>query len=317
MNRRQYLVAVSATVPLAGCSSDNGDSTPGGGSSSLDETELLESAHEELENALDAFEAELDNIDEVDSRISFRDETIQAHLDQAESYLDDAEEGDVEQEGWIEAMRGVISLLRSFVTAFKNFADGLDEFQTGATYLENERYSDAESAFVEANDLIKQSEDELVVAQENLDGIDFSEFSDTSKIDRIEIEIQLEEFSVLNTDFEYLTRTYRDLARGFGEFLPAAESYDSEQYDDAENKFRSARNHFSSAASTIREGEESATDELIDDFIGLTCLTEALRDAADYYASASQAASNSDWDTANSHAEDANAALERCDYQAT
>jgi chromosome segregation ATPase len=317
MNRRQYLIAVSAAVPLAGCASDNESATTDGDSTGQDETELLESAHEELENALNAFEAELDDINEVDSRISFEDEVIQAHLDQAESYLNDAEEGGAEQEGWIEAMRGVISLMRSFVDAFENLADGLDEFQTGATYFQNERYSDAESSFVEANKLINQSQDELVVAEEYFDGIDFGEFSDSSEIDRIEMENRFEDFSALNTDFEYLTRTYRDLARGFREFLPAGESFDSEQYNDAEEGFRSARNHFSSAASTIREGEESATDEFIDDFIGLTCLTEALRDAADNYASASEAASNSDWDTANSHAEDANDALERCDYQAT
>jgi len=317
MNRRQYLVAASAVVPLAGCTSDNEDPSSDGNTSTSDQTELLESAQEELVNALDAFEAELDDIDEVDSRISFQDETIQAHLDQAESYLDDAEEEGADQEDWIEAMRGVVSLMRSFIDAFGSFADGLDEFQTGATYLENERYSDAELSFVEANDLINQSSDELVVAQENLDEIDFSEFSDSSEIDRIEMETQLEEFSALNTDLEYMTRTYRDLARGFGEFLPAAESFDNEQYGDAEDEFRSARDHFSSAASTIKEGEESATDDFIDDFIGLTCYAEALRDAADNYVSASEAASNSDWDTAESRAEDANAALERCDYQAT
>jgi len=316
MNRRQYLIAVSATVPLAGCTSDTGDSTSGDDSSSSDETELLESAHQELEKALDEFETELDDIDEVDSRISFQDDTIQAHLDQAEEDLDDAEEAGAEQEDWIEAMRGTISLMRSIVDGFENFADGIDEFLTGATYLQNERYSDAESAFVEANDLINQSQDELVVAEENLNGIDFSEFSDSSEIDRLEMETVLEEFSALNTDLEYLTRTYRDLARGFSDFLPAAESFDSEQYRDAEDGFQSARNHFSSAASTIRDGEESATDEFIDEFIGLTCLTEALRDAADDYASASEAASNYNWDTAESRAEDANAALERCDYQA-
>ncbi|WP_200530763.1 hypothetical protein [Halorubrum sp. LN27] len=199
MNRRQYLVAASAVVPLAGCTSDNEDPSSDGNTSTSDQTELLESAQEELVNALDAFEAELDDIDEVDSRISFQDETIQAHLDQAESYLDDAEEEGADQEDWIEAMRGVVSLMRSFIDAFGSFADGLDEFQTGATYLENERYSDAELSFVEANDLINQSSDELVVAQENLDEIDFSEFSDSSEIDRIEMETQLEEFSALNT----------------------------------------------------------------------------------------------------------------------
>lgn len=316
MNRRQYLAAVSAGAALAGCTSDGEDTSSSDSTSSSDQTDLLESAQKELENALDAFEAELDDMDEADNRISFQDEIIQAHLNQADSYLDDAEGQAVEQEDWIEAMKGTISFMRSITDAFRGFADSLDEFLTGATYLQNERYSDAESVFVEANDLINQSQDELVVAEENLDRIEFSEFPDSNEIDRLELETVLEEFSALNTDLEYMTRTYRDLARGFGEFMPAGELFDSERYENAVGGFQSARNHFSSAASTVRGGEESATDEFIDDFIGLTCLTEALRDAADNYASASEAASNSNWDTAESYAEDANAAFERCDYQA-
>lgn len=315
MKRRQYLIAASAVVPLAGCASDSGDSNPSEDTSSPQEAELIESALEELESAVDAFESELDSVDDVSGRISFDDDIVQAHLDQAESDLDEAEEGDVEQGDLIDATRGMISFLRSVVRSFEYTTDAIDEFQTGATYLQNERYNDAESSFVEATDLINQSQDEFAVAEENLSEIDFDEFSESSEIDRLEMETALEDLGALNTDLEYMGRTYRDLARGFSDFIPAADSFDNEQYDDAEEGFRNARNHFSSAASTIKEGEESATDDLIDDFIGLTCYAEALRDGADYYTSASEAASNGNWDTAESYAEDAQAALERCDYE--
>lgn len=317
MNRRQYLAATVAVVPITGCTSDDGDSGSIGDSSSSENVKLLESAQDELETAIDTFESELDSIDGTDSRISFQGETIQAHLDQAESYLDDAEEETVEQNDWIEAMRDVISFMRSFIMAFESFSDGFDELQTGATYLQNERFIDAESTFIEANDYINQSDDELVLAREYLSEINFNEFSDTSEVDRIEIETYLEEFIALNTDLEYLTRTYRDLARGLADFMQAAESFDNEQYNDAQDEFGNARNHFSSAASTIREGEESATDVYIDTFIGLTCYTEAARDAADSFLSASSAASYSNWATAESHTKDASTALDRCDYQAT
>lgn len=315
MKRRQYIIAASAVVPLAGCASDSSNSNPSEDTSGPQEAELIESALEELESALDAFESELDSVNDVSGRISFDDDIVQAHLDQAESDLDEAEKGDVEQGDLIDATRGMISLLRSIVRSFEYTTDAIDEFQTGATYLQNERYNDAESSFVEATDLINQSQDEFAVAEENLSEIDFDEFSESGEIDRLEMETALEDLDTLNTDLEYMGRTYRDLARGFSDFIPAADSFDSEQYDDAEEGFRNARNHFSSAASTIKEGEESATDDLIDDFIGLTCYAEALRDAADYYTSASEAASNGNWDTAESYAEDANAALERCDYE--
>lgn len=315
MRRRRYLAAVLATVPLAGCSSDSSRTDSPGGSSGPDQEELVQSAINELENALNAFDTELNEIDGIGGRISFQQETIQAYLDEADSYLDEAEAGSGDLGDQIEALGNTIDFMRSFVSSFQLFADGGNALQTGATYIDNGRYSDAKSTFEDAIDNFEQADNELVVAREVFKETDFTVFPDTNEIEKIELEQELESFTSLNNTLTYMSRAFRDVARGFTEFIPAAESFDDEQYSDATGEFQKAKNHFLSADSVIREAEESASDEVIDDVIGLACYTESLRDAAASYESASQEASESDWDDAESHASDAEAALERCDYQ--
>jgi hypothetical protein len=323
MKRRQYLVATCGAVVGAGCSGSS-DTTPTpdeqAGTPTISGPEEaqqhIESAHESFVSAVDTFEEEIEKFDSVEDRISFRPDVIDAHLDEAESELDEAETtANSEQEEWIDEARQLVSWMRSIVDVYDYFGDGFDEFQTGLTYWDNDRMDDAADSFAETTDYLEEADSELSSAQTRFSDIDWDVFEDSDDIDRLELELMMEDLSAIVTDFIYFSDTYHYLALGFDHFLTAAEAFDNERWADAADRFSEAYEDFATAHSTISRGEEEASDEFIDDFIGLTCLTKAFRDSADHYQEAAEAAEANDWDRANEEADQAEQALERCDYE--
>lgn len=321
MKRRQYLAAVTAGVTSAGCLDDSDSTTDPSteeqqGNPEITEEKLI-AAYREIDSAFEELDAEVDDFDNSDQRISFEASVIEAHLSEATSNLDEAEESsssDYQQE--IDTLRDVVDWVRTFTSAIENFANALDESQTAFTYWENERFQDSADSFGESNDYVSEAGDNLTSAEAKAEGIDWEVFEDYNEIEQLELELAIEELQAINTDWDYFTRTYQEMALGFDDFFTAATEFDNEQYSSAKDGFEQARSHFSSAVSISLNGEESASDVMVDEFIGLTCLTESMRDAADHFVSASEAADNGQWNQAEEDINNAETAIDRCDYEA-
>lgn len=320
MKRRQYITAISGSLALvAGCSgeSDTPADTPTATTDKVNEQELLNSAYDEIKEAYDVLQSELENFDDVDGRISFQRDVIDAHLDEARNYLENAKEGnDQEYTRQIEVLENTVDWMDVYTGSFENFANAIDEFQTGLTYWENERYQDAANSFSTSSELLGDAEEDLILAQNEFEDIDWDVFEDSDNITRLELKLAMEDLSNYVTDFDYFARTYHYIALGIDYFIPAADAFDNDQYEKAAEGFKNARDEFTTSNSIIREGEGSASDEFIDDFIGLSCLTESFRDAADHFKTASEAAQENNWGRAEEEVNKAQTALDRCDYEA-
>lgn len=326
MERRRFLVASAGIVGLSGCTDDQGfsDETPAQSTDTPDQgpdpqqaQQRLEAASTEFQDGWDEFDEEIESFDSIDTRVSFRSEVIEEHFNQVEDELDQAEPlANAEQQTIIEAFRNLLEWSRPTVSTFDIFADAVDSSLTAQTYFDNERYEDSANAFSESAGLLDDANEELTVAENRYEDIDFDAFDDYDEIAGLELEFAMEQMGSLITGFDYYARGMQHVALGMGSFQSAAEEFDNENFAEASDGFAEARNEFATGNNIITEGEESAPDEMIDHFIGLSCYTGAVRDAADHFKSASDAAQNGNWEQANGDVDNAETAIERCDFQA-
>lgn len=321
MKRRQFLVACSASTLTAGClagdDADEGTTPTGtsGDSGDVSTAAHVDEARDEFEAAWVTFEEESEKFDDVDNRVSFRTDVIDEHLDRSEAALDRAEESaSAEQQTEIDALRDVLDWSRSIVSAFDNVGNAVDEYATATSYLDNERFEDAAERFSAAVDYLDDAESNVTQARASYENMDETTFEDYDEVDALELELLIDDLEALVVDFRYLSRALERFALGYHSFEAGTEAFDDERYRDAADRFGDARGEFTTAHSITTEGEADASDDFIDDFIGFSCLTDALADAAGNFESASEAAQRGNRSRVESEFEDAEAALDRCEY---
>jgi uncharacterized phage infection (PIP) family protein YhgE len=322
MKRRVYLMkgtSIAASLLVAGCSGTNEDTAGEAETTTSNKTppgKHLEIAGEAMRKAGEEVEKESDKFRSSDFEsggVDIRTATISEYLDTAETHLEAAEPDatdDLMEK--IDLARSWIELVRDF-TGFLDFlAEGYTQANSGFTYLQSERYTDAEEQLVTAEDTLSDADERLTVTQSSLAEIDRSEMNELDAVSLTKVEDALHQLDEIVPAIMALTRGMKYFSRGAIDFEEASNAYDSEQYSTAEAKFRDASNDLNTARSVFKEQEDEAPPTMKSSFIDLTCRAGALRDGSQHLARAMAAIQNGNRARANEESTNAEEALDRC-----
>jgi hypothetical protein len=336
MKRRQYVrgVLCAAAVTVAGCSGDDGPTptatdvpatdtdtqvdTPTATDTPTEtptETpEPIETARTQLGLAANELDREGDAFSRPGDGVDFEAETVTGHLDGADAALEIAGRNATgDRAETVDALRETSAWLRATATALEEFAGMMSVVQEGIDHFEGNRFEEAITALQDAQDARESASEQVDVAEERLNGIDVERVEGIDEIDFPELQESFETLDRTVAAMEFFLAGYIDLTRGFREFLPAATDYDEGGYADAIDGFETARGHFENARPTFEEGETVAPPEFESSMADLTCLAGAMRDGADHYAAAAEAADAGNDEEASQRVADAEAALDRCE----
>ena len=287
---------------------------------SVDETKaLIESAEATLGDAADEFSSALDETDDLTGESSNAIETrpIQALIDEARADLSTAREGATdEQLETIDALEDVADFLSEFVDVFADLGNAMDEFELWSQYIENERWDDAANAAERADAHNQSAIENATVARSSFESIDTTALDDFDEIDRVEIEVSLDEIDAHLDVFDALLTGSEWMARGMKPSMAGANELDQEQYATAAIEFRTASDRFDRAYYTFVEAEKDAPADLQSDVIEMTCEMKSLRDMAHYYALGSEAMADGDRAVADENFQKAQNAAEQCESTA-
>jgi len=329
MDRRRYLrgVLAVATVPVAGCSGDGGDTptptetaTTTAGTPTETATpgvaDYIETAETELGRASDEMNQESEGFDEVEGNAGFETEPILSHLDEADAALE-AVEGNAtdEQQEKIDALAATSEWLRTTTGVLDDFTTMMGHVETGLGHFDNNRFEDAIAALQDGQTAREDVSDQLVIANDELESIDADQLGDVDEFDLESVRNSFEELNSVVDTMEYFISAFIDMVRGFQDFFPAATAYDEGEYADSIDGFADARDHFVTARSTFEEGESAATTDLESTIRELTCLAGAMRDGAEHYRTAAEAAEMGNTDEADQAVERAQNAMDRCENE--
>lgn len=323
MKRRDYLAkgtSIATLLLVAGCSGTNVDNAGDAettGSNKTPPGKHLEIAGEAMKKAGDEIEKESEKFRSSDFEsggVDIRTATISDYLDTAETHLEAAEPNATDdQMEKIDLSRSWIELARNFTEFLNVFAEGYTQANSGFTYLQSERYTDAEEQLVTAEDTLSDADEQLTVTQSSLEEIDRSKMNELDAVSLTKLEDSLSQLDELVPAIMALTRGMKHFSKGAIDYEEARNAYDSEQYSTAEGKFRDASNDFNTAHSVFKEQEDEAPQTMTSSFIDLTCRAGALRDASQHLARAMSAIQTGNRARVNEESANAEEALSRCD----
>ncbi|MGQ3410764.1 hypothetical protein ACT4ML_00675 [Natrinema sp. LN54] len=319
MNRRRMLSAIGgsvATLSLAGCLSDSGDDDSTSTDGEDDPVTLIESADETLNAAVDDFESAIDESGGPLNDGSYAIETkpIEAQISEAENDLSAARDGATDDQlATIGALEDVADFLRDFVDVFSALGDAMNELDTWEQYLDQERWGDAVSSAERAESYNDDAMDSATVARSTFDDIDTTALGAVDEVDRAEMEVALEEIEDVLSVTDVLFTGSRQMAEGMLPFTDAVDALEAERYNTAASEFSSAADTFNSAYTTFNEAESDAPAEFRSDLIDLSCQMNALKDAAEYYASGAEEYADGNYSSGDSYFSQGETAANRCD----
>lgn len=313
MNRRKYLangIALIGSSVVAGCTGSGSDDT-----SASDHFEKAKTAIQEANGEIKSEGEKFSSSDFESGGIDFRSAAILDYLDTAEKHLDAAEANATEsQKSKIELARSWIKVARDSTEFFDILADGYSQAYSGFTYFQSERYSDAKEELETAESTLSDADDQLTVAQSNLEKIDRSKIDDLDAVSLTTLEDSFNEMEELLPALKSLTYGMMYMSSGMVDFQEGSKKSDEERYGEAESKFRDAENDFSTAHSNFKEQEDSAPQSVSSSFIELTCYSKALRDSSNHLVNAMEAIQNGNHNRADEESTKAKEALNRCDF---
>ncbi|SIR58547.1 hypothetical protein [Natronorubrum thiooxidans] len=349
MYRRRALSAVGgsvATLSLAGCLGDDDDGSSQGTNTeeeteneeetdtdtddgnaeteseeettgqTVDESaELIATADETLDEAVDEFEAALDDTDDPLGERSNAIETrpIEARIDDAETNLAAARDGATDDQlETIAALEDVVEFLRDFVAVFSAFGDAMDEFEVWEQYLDQERWEDAVRVAERAESYNDDAMDSMTVARSTFDDIETDALKDVDEIDRVELEVTLEELEDMLTVLDVFFTGGRQFAEAMIPFDDAITALEAERFQTAASEFSAADAAFTKAYHTFTDAEDDAPAEFRSDLIDMSCELDALSDAAAYYALGASEYADGNYSRGDEYFADGEAAAERC-----
>jgi tetratricopeptide (TPR) repeat protein len=277
---------------------------------------FIETAQTELGRASEKMDQASEGFDEVEGSADFETGPILSHLDEADAALEAAEGNATdEQRETIDALAATSEWLRTTTEALDDFATMMTHVETGLDHFDNNRFEDAIAALQDGQTAREDVSDQLVIANDRLESIDTDRLSDVDEFDFGSVRSSFEELDNAVDTMEYFISGFVDMVRGFRDFFPAATAYDEGEYADATGGFVDARDHFVTARSTFEEGEAVAETDIESSIMELTCLAGAMRDGADQYRTAAEAAEMGNTDEAEQAVERAENAIDRCDTE--
>jgi hypothetical protein len=325
MQRRTFLTAttsVTATGFLSGCTGGDGNESGSGGtptkSGEAKTASHLNSAGEALQSAGEELATESENLSESDIEdggVDIQPSTVNSYLDEASSELDAAEETATDNLlAQIEAARTYVSFARKLVEFLDVFAEGYSRTATGFTYFDSGRYSDAVEEFDEGQTKFEESNDLLTVTQDRSENLDTETLDSIDEIEIDSMKTDLSTLSDLMPVMRALTIGFRHMSEGMIDYEPATENLDNEEYTKAHENFNKAFDHFTAAETHFEDHEESAPESVKSDIIELTCYAGAIKDGCRHLAAAAEAQANGNYDRAESKADEASNAFDRCSF---
>ena len=333
MHRREFVklgLASAVTTSVAGCtgqdpeSENDGTRAPDTDQSNQDTPDStvyndhIEKADEAMTNAGDELQAESDKFSSAEfesGSVDVRTATIYDYLSTAEEHLKSAEPHATQsQKEYIELAGNWITLARDATEFLDIFAEGYSQANSGFTYIQSERYSDAVNQLETAETTLTDANDQLTLSKNSLSNIDRSKMEDLDAVSYTKVEDGINQLEELMPVIIELTSGMKDLSKGLVDYMDGSEAFDAENYSEAERKFRDAAEDFTVSHSTFKEQEDTAPDNMKTTFIELTCYSGALRDASDHLANAVEAIQNGNRTRANEEARKAEEATNRCDF---
>lgn len=317
MERRSYLTSLGAaagTLFLAGCSSDSTGEEPGGGSNTDQEkaNKHLQNAGEALQKANEELNAQSEKFQDTDLETSFDFETstINEHLKTANAELDKASEyssDDLQEK--IRALQDFISFIEKFVSFMDVLADGHTEVVNGLSYFDSDRFSRAAETLKTAMETISEADELLAVTRSRLEETDTTQLED---VEVSSIQTNLDKLEKQVPAYNAMAKGLRHISLGMIDFQTASKRLDEKSFEKAEKLFRDASSDFETAHSAYKANESSVPSSMKSDFIDMTCLSGALRDASEALGEASEALEAGNDDRAEKKSKEAEEAMQRC-----
>ena len=336
MSRRQLLIGVAGAsgLSVAGCSGngadegpqddapeDNENSSEGDLATSPTATDIpdsIERAADLLSDAADRFRSETENLDQSE----FQTSEIHTLLDRTGEELDAARsEATPEQRAAIETVRSIVEWLRNGVQALEFYGEAVANLERGGTYYDNERFEEAAEQAETALTGLERSTaslDEADAVYERLDLATLEAIGEDPDEIRSELETlntRMDDLALYVETMETFARAQRHHVAGTDHYVKATGAVDEDRFSTASELFAEARTEFESANSLSRDGEEKAPQELLEEFLVLTCKTENLREAADHMHTAAmeaEAGNSGEADEAYEAALSAEEAVDEC-----
>ncbi|WP_317176051.1 hypothetical protein [Halomontanus rarus] len=314
MNRRVFLSSAGAIV-LAGCPADGDQEGSDNGTDEAkgieENDEVLNETYEHLETAGEELETQAELSFETDPNDSLSISGIETGIENAEAALADFDEDSAsdEQLARFKNSERAIVYLKDAVAVLVELENGINALDTAVSYENNERFADAADQmevatdhFVETESLVDDvatSWDELNAEQFGANNVDLATGADD--IDHLkEICNAYARFSEAGIEFYLGVKAYFEGTDLFGQ----------ERFSAASSAFSDASDNLGTANQRYKNAETNVPQSFQNDFIEMTCLTDALHESSVLFAEASDAAENRDWETAETRAEEAEAALD-------
>lgn len=267
-----------------------------------------------LAAAGDEFDAESDQFGGAEDYVDFETGGIHDRIDSATTRLDEAETmASDAQRDRIEALQSFADWLAAATDGMASFGNALNDLETANQRFDNNRFEDAVASLDSALEDLDDADSHFTVARNEFESLDTDAIEDMDQVDHGEVLRAMADLETAVAAMDAFARGYRDLSRGFGSYFEAATAYDNERYEDAIEPFEEARNDFASAHNTFRDAEDDALPDMRSTFIEFTCLSGALRDGSDHFATAASAAADGDFDAASEAQQDAEEAMDRCE----
>lgn len=275
---------------------------------------------EEVDTAMELLDENFEQFEAFDERDDPPDEAaleaIETRLDEAESYLEDAAAvaDDDEVLAAIELGGAFVAFQRALVRVVGGFVElehGMDSFDA---YIDAERFDDA----IAEAELLQTTVDELEAAVDDaLAAIDAVDDSQLEAEDRISVTLtksDLERIASEASALEEVIGGLGDLADGLQAITDGFEALEAEDFDTARDAFSAAEEELAPIVDRYTRLEDDADlpAHMEADVIGLSCVAEAMRDAATLAEEGATAGMNEEWDTFDDRLEQAEEAMDRC-----
>lgn len=325
--RRHVFVVGGALVSasLAGCLGDDddepgddangdtdGDDANGDDEDEEDEedvSERIDAAKSHISESNERFETALDGPDPMEGE-RLNTQPVEESLDAASAELDAARPHATDEElETIESLDSILDFLREFLTVLVEFDTVMAEFGTADEFIETDQWEEAIPPLQRADDAVTTTSVRLDDARAAFDAMDDSQLAEFDEIDRAEMEALLDEFADDLFALDGMITGLVEVARGILPFEDGATAMDNEAWDQAQQSFAEAAEHFGRAEYEFETTAADASGEYRDDLLTFACQWGHFYDTAEHFENAAVALDQGDDETANSEIEAAQDAL--------
>lgn len=329
MKRRRYLAGIATTTAggalLSGCTSRSGGPGDGAGGDSPEPTvsgedevqALIDRAVSDLNTAVLEFAALREDVEGDGGvrlgSVSFPAERIRGAIGSAREHLDAAEpDATADQRRDVAALRDLASILAALTWLVARLADRVSQLRSLQQEIAAGDYEAARDT-VEAfrtSEFGANARGKLRTATETAEGADADRLSALTSYDFAEVGAAVDLFGGAVSALLDLVSASGALLDGVVDLQAAKASAESGDFAAAEREAKDAREHFSTARTTLA-GLSDVPAALQDEVSRASCVVDALVRGADYAVEGAAAGQDGDFQTARSRFQQASAQREK------